>query len=88
MALAACMQPGGAKLDEPYAAAPSSPAVYWSTHQNKDEQRAPKPEPLPGDSLIDSKLVYDLPALVDLALHSHPDTRAGWQEAQAAAARL
>ncbi|QFY44895.1 TolC family protein [Candidatus Methylospira mobilis] len=88
MTLAACTQPGGERIDEPYAAAPAGPAVYWSARQNKDEQQAPKAEPPPGDSLVDGKLVYDLPALVDLALHSHPDTRVSWQEAQTAAARL
>jgi outer membrane protein len=88
MVLTACVQPGGVQLDETYAAAPASPAVYWSAHQYREEQRAPEPASPEGDGLIDSKRIYDLPALVDLALHSHPETRASWQEAQAAAARL
>ena len=40
------------------------------------------------ESLIDTKLTYDLPALVDLALHANPETRVSWEEAKAAAAGL
>jgi outer membrane protein len=87
MMLTACMPPGLAPSDPPYATASAGPAVYWSGYERKaDAQRTP--ERSQGDSLIDGKTVYDLPALVDLALHSHPETRASWQEAQAAAARL
>ena len=37
---------------------------------------------------IDTKLSYDLPALVDLALRTHPETKVSWEDAKAAAARL
>ncbi|MCK9607017.1 MAG: TolC family protein [Methylomonas sp.] len=37
---------------------------------------------------IDTVQTYDLPALVDLALRTHPETAISWEEAKAAAARL
>jgi len=40
------------------------------------------------DILIDTKQSYDLPALVDLALRTHPETKISWEEAKAAAAKL
>ncbi|MGD0961222.1 MAG: TolC family protein, partial [Methylomonas sp.] len=40
------------------------------------------------DNAIDTKQSYDLPALVDLALRTHPETKISWEEAKAAAARL
>ena len=40
------------------------------------------------DEPIDTKLTYDLPALVDLALRTNPETRISWESAKAAAARL
>ncbi|MDD4913491.1 MAG: TolC family protein [Methylococcales bacterium] len=40
------------------------------------------------DDVIDTRLTYDLPALVDLALHAHPETKISWENAKAAAARL
>ena len=40
------------------------------------------------DNPIDTKQIYDLPTLVDLALRTHPETRLSWEEAKAAAARL
>jgi outer membrane protein TolC len=40
------------------------------------------------EELIDTHQIYDLPALVDLALRTHPETKFSWEEAKAAAARL
>jgi outer membrane protein TolC len=40
------------------------------------------------EPVIDTRQNYDLPALVDLALRTHPETRASWEEVTAAAARL
>ena len=42
----------------------------------------------PEEDAIDAKLNYDLPALVDLALRTHPETSVSWEDAKAAAARL
>jgi outer membrane protein len=89
MALPACMSPSVAQFDEPYLAAPPDPAVYW--HDNRittGTQRTALSSGPPEESLIDTKQTYDLPALVDLALHTHPETRVSWEEAKAAAARL
>src|SRR5262249_25843711 len=36
----------------------------------------------------DRERVYDLPALLDLALRANPATRLAWEQARAAAARL
>ncbi len=40
------------------------------------------------DNPVDTHITYDLPALVDLALRSNPETKVSWEEAQAAAAHL
>jgi outer membrane protein TolC len=40
------------------------------------------------EPVIDTRQSYDLPALVDLALRTHPETRVSWEEVTAAAARL
>ena len=89
MALTACMPPGLVQLDKPYAAAPADPAVYWHDYQTStaNQQTAIFSRP-PEDNLIDTKITYDLPELVDLALHANPETRVSWEEAKAAAARL
>jgi outer membrane protein len=89
MALTACMPPGVAHLDQSYAAAPADPAVYWHNNQTTTgTQQTPVFSRSSEESLIDTKLTYDLPALVDLALHANPETRVSWEEAKAAAARL
>lgn len=89
MALTACMPPGVAHLDQSYAAAPADPAVYWHNNQTTTgTQQTPIFSRSSEESLIDTKLTYDLPALVDLALHANPETRVSWEEAKAAAARL
>jgi outer membrane protein len=90
LALTACMPPPGlAQLDEPYAAAPTDHAVYWHDYQaTTGKQQPPISIHSREESQIDTKLTYDLPALVDLALHANPETRISWEEAKAAAARL
>ena len=89
MALTACMPPSGAQLDEPYVMAPVDHAVYWHANETQTgtQQTVISSRP-PEESLIDTRITYDLPALVDLALHANPETRASWEEAQAAAAGL
>lgn len=78
-----------AQVDERYADAPASSSVYWEGSAPAGRERAAAASGRPmGDSLIDAHKTYDLPALVDLALRAHPETRASWEEAQAAAARL
>ena len=42
----------------------------------------------PAPAAIQPRRVYDLPKLIDLAQQTNPETRATWQEARAAAARL
>ncbi|MDD5276588.1 MAG: TolC family protein [Methylovulum sp.] len=89
LALTACMAPGVAQLDKPNLAAPADPAVYWDDYQaTSDTQHAHLSSRPPEESPVDTKLTYDLPALVDLALHANPETRASWEDAKAAAASL
>lgn len=91
MVLTACTPPGMAQLDKPDdLAAPADHAVYWHDYrQTTTHTPQPSTSSRPAEeSPIDIKLTYDLPALVDLALHAHPETRVSWEEAKAAAARL
>ncbi len=89
MALTACAPPASLQIDKPYAAAPAGPAVDWHDRQaTTGAQHTPIFSNSLEDSLIDTKITYDLPALVDLALHANPETRVSWEEAKAAAARL
>lgn len=63
--------------------------VSWHDYQAKNGRQTLVASGLPGEEeIIDTKQIYDLPALVDLALHTHPETRISWEEAKAAAARL
>ncbi len=80
------MPPSVAQLDQPYAATSADPAVYWRDYQTvTGTQQSSLSSHPQEESPVDTKLTYDLPALVDLALHTNPETRASWQEAQAAA---
>jgi len=64
-------------------------AVYWQHFQSGTVKYSPNPDqPVSRHESIDTNLTYDLPALIDLALGSHPETRISWEEAKAAAARL
>ncbi|MDD1633894.1 MAG: TolC family protein, partial [Methylococcaceae bacterium] len=69
--------------------APVDCAVYWHANETKTgtQQTVISSRP-PEESLIDTKITYDLPALVDLALHANTETIASFEEAQAAAAGL
>jgi len=88
-ALTACMPPSVTQLDKPDLAAPAGSAVSWHDYQRTSgTQQLPNASRPLEDSVIDTKLTYDLPALVDLALHANPETRVSWEEAKAAAARL
>ncbi|MFA5017820.1 MAG: TolC family protein [Methylobacter sp.] len=91
MTLTACMPPSAVQFDEPYAAAPADHAVDWHDYRTKTTtgtQQSPLSSRSHEESPVDTKLTYDLPALVDLALHANPETRVSWEEAKAAAARL
>ncbi|WP_243220129.1 TolC family protein [Methylobacter sp. S3L5C] len=89
MALTACMPQSIEKSDKPTLATPVDHAIYWqAVETEKGTQQTAISSRLPEDSLIDTKITYDLPALVDLALHANPETRISWEEAKAAAARL
>ncbi|MEC4749434.1 TolC family protein [Methylomicrobium sp. Wu6] len=89
LVLTACMPPSVAQIDKPSASIPADPAAYWHDDETgiRPQQIAAASRPQ-GGSLIDTKITYDLPALVDLALHANPETRVSWEEAKAAAARL
>ena len=89
MMIAACTSPNRVRFEENNLAIPPKPAVYWHDYQSKTNAPAPTISGRPAvDNSIDTKQVYDLPALVDLALRTHPETKISWEEAKAAAARL
>ena len=89
IALTACMPPRAVTFDDSYMAAPSGPAIYWQGQESKMEpQQNTASSYLPEKNLVDTKITYDLPALIDLALHSNPETKASWEDAKAAAAKL
>jgi outer membrane protein TolC len=68
---------------DPMPLAPASPTVSWTpppdTPPSPPFETAAKPDP---------ETVYDLPALIDLALRANPETRRVWEQARAAAAGL
>jgi len=79
------MSPNGTQIDKPNPEPPVSHTVNWQDYQATTAiQQTLRPQQSP----VDTKLTYDLPALVDLALQTHPETRVSWEEAKAAAARL
>jgi outer membrane protein len=74
-------------------------ALLSSTAHAQAPPRPDKPWPIPAgagerslaESLLRAPLArqtYDLPALIDLAERSNPDTRAAWETARAAAAAV
>jgi outer membrane protein len=78
----------------PISLAPASASGTWSweeaaaipggrTTLNSFAARAPSPSPL-----IERTREYDLAALIDLAQRSNPNTRADWEAARAAAAKV
>ncbi|MGJ0486449.1 MAG: TolC family protein [Methylomicrobium sp.] len=83
------MPPSTGQLDEPQLSAPPDPAVDWRNDRTATGIRQSSlSRRLVEETQIDTSLTYDLPALVDLALHANPETRGSWEEAKAAAARL
>lgn len=89
LVLTACIPANVTQLDKPDLSSPASFAVSWHDYPRKiGTPSLPNASHPFEDSVIDTKLTYDLPALVDIALHTHPETRASWEEAKAAAARL
>ncbi|OAI09534.1 transporter [Methylomonas methanica] len=87
--LTACTVPKPLALAENTPPSPARSALSWHAYQAQNRPPAPDTSSFPiEDAGIDTKQTYDLPALVDLALHLHPETRISWEEAKAAAARL
>lgn len=64
-----------------------APVVRWSeyrvSHPLPSVEKAPSPSAAPN-----VRQRYDLPALIDMALQNHPETRLSWEDAKAAAARV
>ncbi len=74
---------------DPYTAAPPGPATPWrSTDGRKQPRLASLIDKLSGEIQIDPDKEYGLADLIDLAQRVNPETRRGWEEARAAAARL
>jgi outer membrane protein len=70
---------------DPYASAPSAAERPWTPPPDA----LPAPAAVPGLRITpEPDRVYDLPALIDLALRANPSTRRAWEEARASAARL
>jgi len=87
--LTACAAPNKAQLEEAYPAMPAQRVVAWPDDHAKNSSQALLTSSSPAEeNAVDTKHTYDLPALVDLALHTYPETRISWEEAKVAAARL
>lgn len=85
--LTACKSPPSLVTDAVPTAQPSTHTIRWSEYRSSNAA-LPAPNPETVAELSDQQQTYDLPALVDLALQIHPETRQSWQEAKAAAARV
>lgn len=84
--LAACSPPS-LIVDPLPSAQPVAHTVRWPAYRTSGAAAlVSKPETEP--VLPDQRQTYDLPALVDLALQIHPETRQSWEEVKAAAARV
>jgi outer membrane protein len=70
---------------DPSSLAPPASERPWTPPPEQTGAAAPMPALT---AMPDPERVYDLPALVDLALSANPVTRLAWQQARAAAARL
>jgi len=87
--LTACLPQDQVRHSASLVPTPAKPVVAW-----RGDQAQTNVQPFALDiradenPAIDTKLTYDLPALVDLALSHHPETKISWEEAKAAAARL
>lgn len=77
-----------AQFAEHYQVKTIKPAVDWHDDPGYNGTQPPVISRPIEDNAIDTNISYDLPALVDLALRTHPETRISWEEAKAAAARL
>jgi outer membrane protein TolC len=69
----------------------ATPAKYAVTRQEPQAKAITQPMAVSrqtDNNAIDTAQTYDLPALVDLALRTHPETVISWEETKAAAARL
>src|SRR5215470_10056087 len=72
----------------PEALAPPAPDRSWVPSEPAAALRAPTDAWNGTERVLpESGEVYDLPALLDVALRDNPDTRAAWENARAAAAR-
>ena len=70
---------------DPYASAPPAAERPWTPPPDA----MPAPAAVPGLRVTpEPERVYDLPALLDLALRANPQTRRAWEQARASAARL
>jgi outer membrane protein len=86
--LTACTPPSSLITDAVPPAQPSTHTIRWSEYHSSNPA-LPAPHPATVALLADqSGQTYDLPALVDLALQTNPETRQSWEEAKAAAARV
>ena len=74
-----------ARARDPTPLAPPASERPWTPSPSDDLGRAS----MPAVAVIpDPERVYDLPALIDVALRANPATRLAWQQARAAAARV
>jgi len=73
---------------DPMPLAPEAPDRSWTPPDDARDLRAsPEAWRAPDDVLPEASTIYDLPAVVDLALRNNPETRRAWDDARAAAAR-
>lgn len=87
LSLAACAPPSPLRSEAAPAAVALPRSVTWSEYRMANAA-TPGPEPASEAAAPKPGQSYDLPALVDLALQTHPETRQSWEEAKAAAARV
>jgi outer membrane protein len=79
---------------DPNALAPPTATKPWAPEEavripgGTSTMEAFSARPAPPPATIQTGRVYDLPGLIDLAQQTNPETRAAWQAARAAAARL
>jgi outer membrane protein TolC len=92
--LAACGAIQPKLATDPNSLAPPTAAKLWAPEEatripgGKATLDAFSARSDPPPAAIQPGRVYDLPKLIDLAQQTNPETRAAWQEARAAAARL
>jgi outer membrane protein len=75
-------------LAPPAAAKPWAPEEAARIPEGKATLEAFSAQPDPSPAAIQPGRLYDLPHLIDLAQQTNPETRAAWQAAREAAARL